>query len=109
MKNNNKIKLLEEQIRHLEEEKLNLLSQDDQLALDNHIMGRLSDLDDMGRMSDMRTGKTKMTDLMPVNLQELDIDLQEDLEGDLQLMSEIKEKDQEIIKLRQELCDLRAK
>lgn len=72
-------------------------------------MGRLSDLEGKETMSDLRVGKTKMTELTPYNLQELDIDLQEDMEGDLQLMEEIKEKDKEITLLRQELCDLRTK
>lgn len=44
IKNSNKIQSLEKQIKQLEDERLNLLAQDDQLALDNHIMERLSDL-----------------------------------------------------------------
>lgn len=93
MKNNNKIQSLEKQIKQLEIEKLNILSQDDQLALDNHIMERLSDLQELNWMTDMGREKTKMTDLKPTNLQDFDLDLQDDLDGDLQLMNEIKEKD----------------
>ena len=53
-----------------------------------------------------------MTDFKQSNLQDLDIDLDEigqEYEQDMKMLEEIKQKDKEIIKLREELCELRSK
>lgn len=67
MKNQNKIQQLEKQIKQLEDERLNILANDEQQTLDEHIMGRMSDLgelEDFGRGSGLPRFTQKQTQML---------------------------------------------